>query len=106
MKKLNELEKEIAELKDYIYCQQNGNDMYFSSPLYQKQLFELQALETEEMVLKGKMLPSPIDFDDVAAPKKSILDKLAESNGIWYANCHKDLSLEDLGKISHGKLEN
>lgn len=106
MKKLTEIEKEIAELKEHIFCQQNGNDMYFSSPLYQKQLFELQALEAEEMVLKGKSLPFPIDFKDVSAPKRLILDKLAADKGIWYANCHKDLSLEDLGKIGNGKSDN
>lgn len=99
MKKLTEIEKEITELKERIFCQLNGNDMYVSSPLYQKQLFELQALETEELVLKGKLLPCPIDFNDENAPKRFILNQLAEEKGLWYANCHKDLSLTDLNKL-------
>lgn len=105
MKKLCDIEKEITELKDRIFCQENSNDFYFSSPLYHKQLFELQALESEKMVLTGKMSPFPINFDQETMPKRKILQKLAQEKGIWYAHSHKDLPLEELLKINSEKIK-
>ena len=99
MKKLTEIEKEIKELREEIFCQENGNDLYFSSALYQKHLLELQALETEKLVLNGKLSPTPIDFDEQETPKRKILNQMAQTNGYWYADCHRNLTLDDLQDI-------
>lgn len=96
MKQLNEIKNEIAELKEIMLCQENGNDFYFSSPLYHKHLFELQALEAEEQVLTGKASPNPIEFNENNKIKNDLLKQLARDKGVWYAEFYKNLKLDDL----------
>lgn len=103
MKKLTEIEKEIKKLREEIFCQENGNDLYFSSALYQKHLLELQALETEKLVLNGKLSPMPIDFDEQETPKRKILNQMAQTNGYWYADYHRNLTLDDLQHIKNNR---
>ncbi len=96
MKNLDEIEKEINDLKEKIMCQEIGNDSYYLSTLYHEQLLKLRALESEAEVLRGKSLPIKINFDKYPPVKRDILSKIALENGIYFANNYKDLKVNDL----------
>jgi hypothetical protein len=101
MQKLDDLKTEIEILKAYVFCQENGNDLYYSSPLYQKNLFRLQALEAEYDVLTGKLTPWPVSFEKEDLARKNILTYLAKTKGSWYAARCRDLSLRDLKSLEY-----
>ena len=96
MKTLDEIEKEISYVKEQIKCQEIGNDSYYLSALYHEQLLRLEALEEEASVLSGKSVPIEVDFDKYPPEKCNLLKKIAEQNGICFANNYKDLNIEDL----------
>ncbi len=96
MKTLDEIKKEILILKDKILCQNIGNDSYYMSPLFHKQLLQLEALEHEADVLNGKSAPIIINLDEYPPQKQEILKKIIKENGTTFANNYKDLSLNDL----------
>lgn len=62
MKTLDEITAEIHETKERIFCQEAGNDMYYTSPLYHRHLAQLQDLEREQSILLGKSAPFYCDF--------------------------------------------
>ena len=101
MKTLDELEKEISCLKEQIMCQEIGNDSYYLSALYHEQLLRLEALEEEASVLSGKSVPIEVYFDKYPPEKCSLLKKIAEQNGICFANNYKDLNVDDLKFLNH-----
>ena len=96
MKTLDEIEKNIIQLKEQILCQEIGNDSYYLSPLYHEQLIKLEALEREADVLKGKALPLMMDFEKYPPEKSILLQKIAKENDLIFANNYKDLSTDEL----------
>ena len=112
MKTLDEIEKDITELKDRILCQEVGNDSYYLSPLYHEQLLMLHALENEAAVLKGKSLPIKLDFEKYPPDKQIFLKNIVNEKGLSFAHNYKDLSADELNflwnliKKSHKNKKN
>ena len=96
MKTLDEIENEISLLKDNILCQEIGNDSYYISPLYHEQLIQLQALENEADVLRGKVIPVKINFEDYPPEKRILLKKISKTSGLCFAHNYKDLNTTEL----------
>lgn len=96
MKTLDSINNDIAKLKDEIYCQEIGNDFYYTSPLHHKHLLQLHALERERDVLIGKEPPLKIDFEDFPDDKKILLKSVAQKEGNYFANECRDLNAEDI----------
>ena len=63
MKTLDNINNDIKNLKEEMFCQEVGNDFYYTSPLYHKHLIRLHALEHERDILLGKEPPLKMNFD-------------------------------------------
>ncbi len=96
MKTLDEINNEIKFIKELIFCQENGNDSYYSSPLYHRHLLRLDALERERDVLCGKQSPENIDFTECSADKQILLNSVAKQNGCWFAKECRTLNNKDI----------
>ena len=78
MKTLDEINNEIKFIKELIFCQENGNDSYYSSPLYHRHLLRLESLEHERDVLCGKISPEDIMFNSYSAQVPILTDNSVE----------------------------
>lgn len=100
MKTLDNINNDIANLKEEIFCQEMGNDFYYSSPLYHKHLIRLHALEHERNILLGKEPPVKINFDGYTDDKKILLKKVAATEGEYFAHECRDLKAEDISVLN------
>lgn len=100
MKTLDNINNDITNLKEEIFCQEMGNDFYYSSPLYHKHLIRLHALEHERNILLGKEPPVKINFEDCADDKKILLKKVAEAEGEYFAHECRDFKTKDICNLS------
>lgn len=100
MKTLDEINNEIKFIKELIFCQENGNDSYYSSPLYHRHLLQLEALEHERDVLSGKSSPDKVDFKDCSVEKQILLNSVAKKNGYWFAKECREYNNNEIKQIN------
>jgi hypothetical protein len=104
MKTLDNINNDIENLKEEMFCQESGNDFYYTSPLYHKHLIRLHALEHERDILLGKQPPLKMNFDVYNNNKRILLKNIAAKEGEYFANECCDLKTEDINKLSKDAL--
>ena len=100
MKTLDNINNDIKNLKKEMFCQEVGNDFYYTSPLYHKHLIRLHALEHERDILLGKEPPLKMNFDTYDNNKQIMLKNIAKQEGEYFANECRDLKAEDICILS------
>lgn len=105
MKTLDNINNDIENLKEEMFCQEVGNDFYYTSPLYHKHLIRLHALEHERDILLGKQPPLKMNFDIYDNDKRILLKNIATKEGEYFANECCDLKTEDINKLSESTLD-